>query len=171
MAAVEVTISGVLYDKVNRTTQNVVLIGEATLTGLGVGGGPMPPGPGQPPPNWGPGGPPQPAHPIWGGPGSGFPDKPGYPPVVGGGPIVPPPGGGGPNVPPHPAFPIWGPPGVTFPPGSGYPPVVGGGPIIPDQPPPEPIVGWEAKTFWTPETGWGVVIVPKEGTLVPTPSK
>lgn len=55
MAAVEVTISGVLYDKVNRTTQNVVLIGEATLTGLGVGGGPIiPPGNGKPPGIWGP---------------------------------------------------------------------------------------------------------------------
>ena len=48
MAAVEVTISGVLYDKTNRTTQPVVLIGEASLTGLGVGGGPIIP-PGQPP--------------------------------------------------------------------------------------------------------------------------
>lgn len=45
MAAVEVTISGVLYDKVNRTSQNVVLIGEAFLTGLGVGGGPIIPPP------------------------------------------------------------------------------------------------------------------------------
>lgn len=47
MAAVEITISGVLYDKYNRTQQNVVLIGEATLTGLSVGGGPIIP-PGQP---------------------------------------------------------------------------------------------------------------------------
>lgn len=44
MAGVEVTITGMLYDKLNRTTQNVVLIGEATLTGVGIGGGPiMPP--------------------------------------------------------------------------------------------------------------------------------
>jgi hypothetical protein len=90
MAAVEITISGVLYDKYNRTQQNVVLFGEASITGLQVGGGPMPPGSGGQPPNWGPGGPPHPAFPIWGGPGSGFPDKPGYPPVIGGGPIVPP---------------------------------------------------------------------------------
>lgn len=56
MAGVEVTISGILYDRVNRTTQNVVLIGEATLTGLGVGGGPIiPPGGGGSPPGiWGP---------------------------------------------------------------------------------------------------------------------
>lgn len=64
MAAVEVTISGMLYDKINRTQQNVVLIGEAVLTGLGVGGGPMPPGGGQPPvidvPK-----PPVVTHPIW----------------------------------------------------------------------------------------------------------
>lgn len=59
MAAVEVTISGVLYDKTARTTQPVVLIGEASLTGLGVGGGPIIP-PGQPPS--GGGGPPG----IWG---------------------------------------------------------------------------------------------------------
>lgn len=89
MAAVEVTISGVLYDKVNRTTQPVVLIGEATLTGLGVGGGPiMPPGEGGKPPHiWG--GPidPYPGHPL---PPSGLhpahpivlpPDKPTDPPT------------------------------------------------------------------------------------------
>jgi hypothetical protein len=46
MAAVEITISGVLYDKYNRTQQNVVLFGEASLTGLQVGGGPSPGGPG-----------------------------------------------------------------------------------------------------------------------------
>jgi len=87
MAAIEVSISGMLYDKVNRTTQNVLLMGEASLTGLGIGGGPLPGGGGG---GGGGGQPPHPAFPIWGGPGSGFPDKPGYPPVVGGGPIVPP---------------------------------------------------------------------------------
>ena len=30
--------------------------------------------------------------------------------------------------------------------------------------PPDPIIGWEAKVFWTEQTGWGVAIVPKEGT-------
>lgn len=73
MAAVDITISGMLYDKLNRTTQNVVLIGEATLTGLSVGGGPIyPPGPikppgggGEPPTIWpGPGPLPHPEHPI-----------------------------------------------------------------------------------------------------------
>ena len=91
MAAVEITISGALYDKLNRTTQAVLLVGEATLTGLGVGGGPIipPPGnpPGQPPGIWG--GPidPYPGHPL---PPSGLhpahpivlpPDPPTEPPV------------------------------------------------------------------------------------------
>jgi hypothetical protein len=52
MAAVEVTISGVLYDKISRSTRPVVLIGEASLTGLEIGGGPIPPG--SPPGIWGP---------------------------------------------------------------------------------------------------------------------
>lgn len=64
MAAVEVTISGVLYDKYNRTQQNVVLIGEGSLTGLGVGGGPIIP-PGQPPSGA------HPEHPIFYPPGTG----------------------------------------------------------------------------------------------------
>lgn len=71
MAAVEVTISGVLYDKVARTMQQVVLIGEASLTGLGIGGGPIIP-PGRPPvppgtgiwPNPPEGQAPIPSHPI-----------------------------------------------------------------------------------------------------------
>lgn len=53
MAAVEITISGVLYDKLNRTTQQVVLVGDASLTGIGIGGGPIIP-PGSPPGIWGP---------------------------------------------------------------------------------------------------------------------
>ena len=74
MAAVEVTISGVLFDKLNRTTQNVVLIGEATLTGVGVGGGPIIP-PDKPPPEKPPG--------IWGGGNEPFPTPPiFFPPAV-----------------------------------------------------------------------------------------
>lgn len=84
MSAVEVTISGVLYDKINRTTQNVVLIGEATLTGLGVGGGPILP---PLPPGWGGGKPPG----IWGGGNEGFPTPPIVTPKP---PIEPPPDGG-----------------------------------------------------------------------------
>jgi hypothetical protein len=67
VSAVEITISGVLYDKLNRTMQQVVLIGEASLTGLGVGGGPIIPPPTDP-------NAPRPSHPIalpgdpwWGG--------------------------------------------------------------------------------------------------------
>jgi hypothetical protein len=91
MAAVGVTISGVLYDVHARTTQNVVLIGDASLTGLSVGGGPMPGGPGQgggdkPPGIWGP---PSglPTPPIANAPGVGpNPDPPGKPPE----PVEPP---------------------------------------------------------------------------------
>ena len=48
MAAVNITISGMLYDKLNKTQQNVALIGEAFLTDLAIGGGPIIP-PDQPP--------------------------------------------------------------------------------------------------------------------------
>ena len=103
MSAVEVTITGLLYDRANRTTQNVVLIGEATLTGLGVGGGPIVPEP-QPPGIWpSPG---HPAHPIapggkppgfWGGAGEGFPT----PPIVIPKPPTEPPPDGGDKPPPE----------------------------------------------------------------------
>src|SRR5262249_11873119 len=53
MSAVEVTITGMLYDRVNRTTQNVVLVGEASLTGL-TPGYPLPQPPERPPGIWGP---------------------------------------------------------------------------------------------------------------------
>jgi len=147
MAAVEITISGTLYDKINRTTQQVVLVGDAGLTGLGIGGGPMPPGGGG-----GGGGPGIPTHPIY------------YPPEIAGGPgwLPQPPGGGGG---PHPIQPL--PPGQPIgpggtPPGSGQwewawspgmgwhvafvpgdkpqPPPVGGGggPLPPTDLPPAP---------------------------------
>lgn len=48
MAAIEITISGILYDKQNRTSQQVVLIGDASITGLTIGGGPILP-PDRPP--------------------------------------------------------------------------------------------------------------------------
>lgn len=48
MAAVAIEINGLLYDKVRRTTQNVVLRGMASVIGLEVGGGPMPGGPDAP---------------------------------------------------------------------------------------------------------------------------
>src|SRR5580765_8329274 len=103
MAAVEVTISGVLYDKLARTTRPCVLIGEASLTGLEVGGGPMPGGPGggsgahpEHPIFWPPGTQPHPEHPIvLPPPGSNVP-PPGSAPVIVPGtqpvnPMVPPP--------------------------------------------------------------------------------
>lgn len=111
MAAVEVTITGTLYDKLNRTTQQVVLIGEASLTGVGIGGGPVIPPPGgggtQPPTIWpGPGPLPHPEHPI----------APGGPP-----PSV------WPNPPegsaPHPEHPIVLPPPGEKPPEPINPPV------------------------------------------------
>lgn len=105
--------------------EQCVIQGLLSIEGLEVGGGPMPGGPG---------------------------DKP---------PIERPPG--------QPTFPIWGPPGINFPDKPGYPPVVGGGPIIP--PDTQPVPKWEAKVAWTEETGWIVVLVPGEGTNVPTPSK
>jgi hypothetical protein len=91
MAAVEVTITGTLYDKHRRTTQQVVLIGEASLTGVGIGGGPMPGGPG--------GGPGGPVDPGW-----GYPERPVDPaygiPITGR---------------PHPEHPIYFPPVLTPP--------------------------------------------------------
>lgn len=123
MAAVEITISGVLYDKYNRTQQNVVLIGEAMLTGLGVGGGPMPPGPGG-----GSGSPPG----IWGGSNEPFPTPPIYFPPSGGKP----PGIWGGGNEPFPTPPIELPPNL--------PPDTGG-----DNP--KPIdwrVAWTPQTGW-----------------------
>jgi hypothetical protein len=83
MAAVPVTISG-MYTNDDGTSGNVTIVGLASITGLGVGGGPVIPG--APPPNF-PNVPPHPAFPI-AGPGP-FPPGAGYPPVVGGGPIYP----------------------------------------------------------------------------------
>ena len=78
MASVPVTIDGVAYDLWNRTTQRIILIGHASLTGLGVGGGPILPD--TPPPSGPPG---TPEHPIWGPPGITLPPGPGFPPVAG----------------------------------------------------------------------------------------
>lgn len=128
MSAAEVTITGVLYDKVNRTTQNVVLIGEASLTGVGIGGGPIIPEP-QPPGIWpSPG---HPAHPIAPGrPGGG--ERPSHP--------IYRPGPGGP------VDPGWGVEGPGIPPKPTEPPPDGG-----DKPPPED-GGWGFVSEWS---AWG----------------
>ena len=125
MAAVPVTITGVLFDKYARTSQLVTLMGEATITGLGVGGGPMPPqGPVDPSYGIPEGG--KPTHPIY------------YPPHIWGPPDMPPGfwgGGLGPGVKPQPPIP----PKPTEPPEDG----------VGKPPPPEG--GWG----YHPEYGWG----------------
>lgn len=117
MAAVEVTISGVLYDRVNRTAQNVVLIGEATLSGVGVGGGPI-----YPPSGGGGGG----GEGIWG-PTDPRPTPPIHLPPGSG-------GGGGPIIPVPPDSPHVPPPGS--------PPMIIGGthPTNPMEPPPAVVI-------------------------------
>lgn len=76
MAAIDITISGVLYDKVNRTTNPVTIIGEASLTGLAPTHPIVIPPPQQPPSGG------QPIFPIWGPPGIELPPGAGYPPVA-----------------------------------------------------------------------------------------
>lgn len=96
MAAVPITINGVFCDKYGRTITPCMIVGEATLTGLGVGGGPIvppdKPGTGDPPGIWG--GPidPYPGHPLPEPPGK--PDQP--PPID-------------PNTPPVHWKPVWTP--------------------------------------------------------------
>jgi hypothetical protein len=133
MAAVPVTITG-MYTKDDGSSGNITIVGLASITGLGVGGGPIiPPTPpnGQPP-NF-PNVPPHPAFPI-AGPGP-FPPGEGYPPVVGGGPIYPP------NVPPSlqpPTPPNPGDPTTIVPPPAGS----GGWPVQPIAIPPYIIVNY-----------------------------
>jgi hypothetical protein len=101
---------------------------------------------------------------------------------IGGGPIMPP--AGGPPV--YPAHPIVLPPEISGPPGPWpTPPIyIPGEPVFPAHPivlPPEEIPPpdggpgqdkWLVQTYWTPETGWGVAIVPGPGHPgVPTPAK
>jgi hypothetical protein len=88
---------------------------------------------------------------------------------VGGGPIL---GGGG----AHPEHPIFFPPVISGPPGPWPSPPIANVPGVPGSPDQPPGGGGEPPKFdvkvgWTPETGWVVVLVPGEGTLVPTPSK
>jgi len=79
MAAVPVTIKGTLTTKATKEggesgQQDCLLCGLLHITGLAVGGGPVVP-PDELPPG-------KPMFPIWGPPGTDFPDKPGYPPVA-----------------------------------------------------------------------------------------
>ena len=90
----EVTITGMLYDKIARTTQNVVMIGDAYITGLTIGGGPIIPPAGKPPG-------------IWGGPIDPYPDH-GLPPWQPLPPITSPPS---PPQPGDPTTPVPPPPG------------------------------------------------------------
>lgn len=73
MAAVAIEVSGVLYDKLARTSRPVLLRGMASIIGLEIDGGPMPGGPGLPggpvDPGYG-----YPEHPV--DPGYGVPERP-----------------------------------------------------------------------------------------------
>jgi hypothetical protein len=124
MASISITLNGVIIPKgrsADDTPIPAVFVGEAYLTGVGVGGGPVFPPPSQP------GGPPgAPIHPIWGPPGIELPPGPGFPPVAGH---------------PLPTPPL--PPGVT-PPAPGEPPVVvpGNWPVQPIIPPPYVVINY-----------------------------
>jgi hypothetical protein len=88
--------------------------------------------------------PPFPSHPIY------IPPEGSQPPLGIWGPTDPRPGYGLPGPQPHPEHPIV---------------------LPPDLPPETPEGGKiEWKTAWTPQTGWIVIGIPAEGTLVPTPS-
>lgn len=69
MAAVPIAISGVLFDKKNKTSQVVELIGELSIVGLHVGGGPIIPADKPIDPSLG----------IWHDPGGYNPANPGEP--------------------------------------------------------------------------------------------
>ena len=138
MAAVPVALSGVLYDKHNRTQQSVVIMGELSLYGLEVGGGPIiPPGTTpQPPGIWGGGNEPFPTPPIH------IPPQPGQPPGIWGGgnqPFPTPPIYIPPNIPPvvtPPSPPNPGDPTTPVPPPAGS----AGWPVQPVTPPPYIVV-------------------------------
>ena len=136
MAAVAIQIRGTLYDLLSRTSRQVLLQGEASLLGLGIGGGPvLPPESGGGPVDPGYGYPERPVDPGW-----GVPERPPHiwgptdprptPPIV-----IPP------NVPPGmqpPEAPSPGDPTTPVPPPQG----TGGGPVQPVTPPPYIIVNY-----------------------------
>lgn len=143
MAAVPVTISGVLYDLYGRTTQRVLLMGDLSISDVSIGGGPIIP------PDKPPGGPPVG---IWPNPPEGQAPIPSHPIVLPGDPSWEGPGGIKP--------PDFQPP----PPGS--PPVV-----LPGQKPVQPIV--PPPFIVVPYPGVGPVLVPLPATpaAAPTPAK
>ena len=92
MAVVPIILDGVMYPKGKAAGDKPVpgvFVGNASIAGLGVGGGPIippePPVEGPPPdtPVIPPVDPGSPAFPIWGPPGIDLPPVPGYPPVAG----------------------------------------------------------------------------------------
>jgi len=88
VAAIPIQIDGVFFPHA-KGSQPVkgTMLGQASIYGLGIGGGPIfpPPDGGGGTPDWPP---PHPEHPIWGPPGFN-PPGPGMPPGIGGGPIIP----------------------------------------------------------------------------------
>jgi hypothetical protein len=161
----------------------VTIVGEAFITGLGVGGGPMPGGPGvMPPIHYPPEQPPVPAHPIVIPPdsiGPGVPSHPIYIPVYPAHPIVIPPDAIGPGVPSHPIY-------LPQPPIPSHPIVIPPGAIGPDVPsqpiflPPYPshpielppdTIGDPAKGAWVYSNthGWLFVIDPAGSGGKPVP--
>jgi hypothetical protein len=147
MAAIPITIVGI-ETRDDGSSGNVTIIGMASITGVGVGGGPIIPPPSQPPSGA------HPEHPIWGPPGINFPDKPGYPPTVGGGPILP-----TPPLPPEVTQPQPGDPPVLMPPPAGS----GGWPVHPMTPPPYVVVNY-------PGVGPIVVAPPATDATAPAPA-
>lgn len=143
MAAVPVTINGVIIDLYGRTIMGPVkIVGEIMKSGVGVGGGPIippPSGGGEPPGIW---------------PGPGDPDFPGD-----GKPPRPPTGiWPGPGDPDYPIKPV--PPQVPNVPPPGSPPVIVGGthPVNPITPPQAVIIEYP---------GVGKVVVPLPTTTAP----
>lgn len=148
MPAVPITIVGIQTDE--QGSRNVTITGMASLTGLGVGGGPIMPG--DKPPG------------IWPSPPEGIAPHPEHPIAPGGKPptIWPSPG--------HPEHPIYLPPGIWPNPPEGQaphpehpiviPPPEG---VPPDTPP------LQVKVVWTPQSGWQVVLIPTGAH--PAPSK
>jgi hypothetical protein len=129
MATVSITLNGVIYPKGRSAADQPIpatFVGDAWLTDLGVGGGPilppvLPPQPGVP------------IHPIWGPPGINLPPGPGFPPVAGHPlpPITPP-------LPPEVTPPNPGDPTTPMPPPAGS----AGWPVQPITPPPYIVINY-----------------------------